>query len=93
MAVRTFVRGLFCLIVYTRRQKSAIITETRWEFSCLYMRKTVKTEWISDNATKGLENGPFLLYNIPYSILSISFGRNIIEPNRRWEYFVLENYK
>lgn len=26
-------------------------------------------------------------------ILSISFGRNIIEPNRRWEYFVLENYK
>ena len=25
------------------------------------MRKAVKTEWINDNATKGLENGPFLL--------------------------------
>ena len=31
--VRTFVLGLFCLIVYTRRQKSVIITETCWEFS------------------------------------------------------------
>ena len=27
--VRTVVLGLFCLIVYTRRQKSDIITETR----------------------------------------------------------------
>ena len=27
--VRTFVLGFFCLIVYTRRQKSVIITETR----------------------------------------------------------------
>ena len=82
MRVRTSVRELFCLIVYTRRQKSVIITETRilsgkthiqtrklpvlsrkpdgsfrdnirvsvivTEFSCLYMRKTVKIKWIND---------------------------------------------
>ena len=33
VGVRTVVLGFFCLIVYTRRQKSDIITETRWEFS------------------------------------------------------------
>ena len=38
----------------TNTETACIITETGWEFSCLYMSKTVKTKWINDNVRKGL---------------------------------------
>ena len=65
MRVRTFVLRLFCLLVYTRRKKSATIKQ-----NSMLSDKTLKTERI-DNKTgkKTAETAFFRISMIPYSLL------------------------